>query len=215
VVSLDGKPVTEFNEEGDALTEAEWQAFEALAIEKTKKSEYVVLTGSARPGCPDSVYRDLMMAMKGIPCILDSFGNQLLLGLEAKPYLVKVNLAGLEATMETELRTLRQIRDAALLLNQRGAQHVVVSMGKIGAMYANSCQTLFAPSLNVRANSTVGASDAMIAGILLGLRKEESMEKAMRYGVAASAAMVVTEGTQLLNLEDFERLLPQVQLQAV
>ena len=33
--------------------------------------------------------------------------------------------------------------------------------------------------------------------------------------MAAGGASVVTMGTQLLNLEDFERLLPQVQLQAV
>lgn len=215
VVSRSGQPVTEFNEPGDPITSAEWQAFRALAAAQTLGNEYVVLTGSSRPGCPAAAYRELMASMPGVPCVLDSVGEQLLLGLEAGPYLIKPNLTELEATMGTELRTLRAIRDAAAGLIRRGAGNVVVSMGKVGALYTNGTQTLFAPALSVQPRSTVGAGDAMVAGLLLGLKQEGSLDKALRYGIAAGAASVMTEGTQLMNRKDFEQLLPKVKVQVV
>ena len=91
----------------------------------------------------------------------------------------------------------------------------MVSMGAMGAMYISSEKTLFAPSLRVETKSTVGAGDAMIGGMLLGYAKEKDMAKAFRYGIAAGAACVMTEGTQLLRKEDFDRLLDMVRIQEV
>ena len=55
----------------------------------------------------------------------------------------------------------------------------------------------------------------MIGGILKGLDVEHDMARAFRYGVAAGAASVMTEGTQLIHPEDFEYLLGQVRVQEV
>ena len=75
--------------------------------------------------------------------------------------------------------------------------------------------TLFAPALQVTAHSTVGAGDAMVGGLLMGLTRGDAMEDCLRCGVAAAAASVMTEGTQLINVADFEALLPKVTLQAL
>ena len=55
----------------------------------------------------------------------------------------------------------------------------------------------------------------MIGGMLLGYEREGDMTKAFRYGIAAGAASVMTEGTQLIVLSDFENLLEQVRIQEV
>ena len=67
----------------------------------------------------------------------------------------------------------------------------------------------------MEARSTVGAGDAMVGGMLLGLQKSGDMAQAFRYGIAAGAASVMTEGTQLIHPEDFERLVSQVKVQEV
>ena len=41
------------------------------------------------------------------------------------------------------------------------------------------------------------------------------LERAFRYGIAAGAASVMTEGTQLIIRSDFEKLLDQVRIQEV
>lgn len=211
----DQKGVTELNEPGTPLAPEHLKAFFQLAREKARDSGVVVLTGSLPPDCPESTYHDLMCEMDGTACILDTTGKSMIRGAEARPFLMKPNLSELQSTLGLELRTLRSIRDAALLFISKGAKHMVVSMGAMGAMYVDKDRTLFAPALRVNPNSTVGAGDAMIGGILKGLEVERDMASAFRYGVAAGAASVMTEGTQLIRLDDFEMLLKQVRVQEV
>ncbi len=216
LVLKDEKGITELNEAGAPLNEEQLKAFFDLAREKTADSDVVVLTGSLPPGCPQGVYRDLMKALEGKKCILDTEGPELELAAKgAHPFLIKPNLHEMETTLGLELRTMRSIRDAALLFIRLGVEHAVVSMGAMGAMYVDSERTLFAPALRVSAKSTVGAGDAMLGGMLLGYEREGDMAKAFRYGVAAGAASVITEGTQLIVPEDFYALLDQVRVQEV
>ena len=42
--------------------------FTELAVQTTKDSDMVVLTGSLPPGCPEGTYRDLMTALDGKKC---------------------------------------------------------------------------------------------------------------------------------------------------
>lgn len=210
------KGITELNDQGDPLSAETIDAFFRLAKEETADSDMVVLTGSLPPGCPRGLYRDLMNTLEGKKCIVDSKGPELELAAKgAKPFLIKPNLHEMEETLGLELRTMRSIRDAALLFVRLGVEHVVISMGAMGAMYVDPERTYFAPALRVSARSTVGAGDAMLAGMLLGYEKEGDMGKAFRYGVAAGAANVKTEGTQLTVPEDFSALIDQVRIQEV
>lgn len=216
VCSLDGQGVTELNEPGTPLSKDYLEQFTALAAECTADSEIIVLTGSLPPGCPEGTYRNLMKALEGKKCILDTEGKELELAAKsAHPFLIKPNLREMEATLGIELRTMRAIRDASLLFLRLGVKHSVVSMGAMGAMYIAEDKTLFAPALRVETKSTVGAGDAMIGGMLLGYEIEKDMSKAFRYGIAAGAASVMTEGTQLIVRSDFENLLDQVRIQEV
>lgn len=215
IVSRDGKGTTELNEPGEAIPAEQLKWFTAMAKEHIGEKDLVVLTGSLPPECPQTAYRDMMEALGGHRCILDAQGEALLAGAEAQPLLIKPNLHELERTLGIELRTLRSIRDAAMIFLHKGVQHVMVSMGSMGAMYVSKKNTLYAPALRVEASSTVGAGDAMLGGILKGMEVEGDMAKAFRYGVAAGAASVMTEGTQLIRREDFERLLTQVRVQEV
>ena len=216
VYSLDGQGVTELNEPGSPLNPEILEQFTAIAEEATRDSNMIVMTGSLPPGCPEGTYRNLMKALEGKKCILDTEGRELEMAAKGgHPFLIKPNLREMEATLGIELRTMRAIRDAALLFSRLGVQHSVVSMGAMGAMYISAEKTLFAPALRVETKSTVGAGDAMIGGMLLGYEVEKDMAKAFRYGIAAGAASVMTEGTQLIVRSDFEKLLDQVRIQEV
>lgn len=215
IVSGDGNGVTELNEPGTQMTPEALEAFFSLVEEKAQDSEYLVVTGSMPPGCPPETYRDLMRRVGNVPCALDVGGAALNIGVEAKPFLIKPNLQELQESVGMELRTMRAIRDAATIYLRKGVQHVVVSMGSMGAMYVGEETSIFAPALRVKVGSTVGAGDAMIGGLLKGLSREKSVAKAFRYGVAAGAASVMTEGTQLIVPTDFQNLLDQVRVQEV
>ncbi len=213
VVALDGSGVTELNEPGPKLTAEDLDVFFDLAIEKTRRSDYAVITGSLPPGCPAGTYRELIRALSPVPCILDVSGEALKLGVEASPFLIKPNHHELAATLGRELHTLEEIRLAAQTFADRGVRHVVVSLGRDGALYVGDEGCFHAPEIPVEVHSTVGAGDALVGGILHGLVKHGNMKEGFRSGAAAGTASVMTEGTQLIIPTDFARLLPLVQVQ--
>ena len=205
--------VTEFNEPGLAMEEGQFLSFLQLLGSEAQGSRYVVLSGRLPEGCAPDAYRRCMQTVRGKDCVLDATGEALKLGLEERPFLIKPNLPELEALMKRDLKTLRAIRDAAVELVKAGAKNVIVSLGKYGALYTDGRSSLFAPALPVEARSTVGAGDAMVGGVLAGLERGATLVESLRYGVAAGCASVMTDGTQLINVSDFEALLPRVTLQ--
>ena len=209
------RTVTELNEPGISMNQAQLEDFLTLLKEKAEASEYVVLSGRLPEGCPETAYQRCLKALEGKKCVLDCAGETLLHGIKEKPFLIKPNLPEIEGIMKRELRTLRGLRDAALFLIEYGAQNVIISMGKYGAMLVSRTDTFFSPALMVEARSTVGAGDAMIGGVLAGLARGETLADSFRCGVAAGAASVMTDGTQLLRRPDFEALLPKVTVQEV
>ena len=209
------RTVTEFNEPGISMNQSQLEDFLNLLKEKSEKSDYVVLSGRLPEGCEETTYQRCLKVLEGKRCVLDCAGETLLHGIKEKPFLIKPNLPEIEAIMKKELRTLRGLRDAALFLIEYGAQNVIISRGQYGAMLVSRKDTFSAPALMVEARSTVGAGDAMIGGVLAGLSRGESLEDSFRCGVAAGAASVMTDGTQLLRRPDFEALLPKVTVQEV
>ena len=55
----------------------------------------------------------------------------------------------------------------------------------------------------------------MTAGFVAGFVETGSFREAMRRGMAAGAASVMTDGTQLIRREDYDALLGKVEIQEV
>ena len=215
IVPQDGTGVTELNEPGAPVNAENQRAFSDLLAEKTVAGQYVVLTGSLPPECPPEYYRDLMLSLPERLFVLDVSGAALMAGLAARPFLVKPNRSELQAAMNRPLPTMADVHQAALELLEMGAQNVLVSLGGEGALWVSESGAMFAPAIPVRVQSTVGAGDAMVGGVMAGLEKTGDVRHALAYGAAAGCASVMTEGTQLIRPDDFAALLPQVQIQDV
>lgn len=124
--------------------------------------------------------------------------------------------------MGMPMNDLGDVMEGAKRFLDMGVQNVVVSMGSEGAVLvvqdAKSplgSLAYFAPAIDVEVKSTVGAGDAMVSGLLYGLERTGDIREAFRFGVAAGTASVMTEGTQMIRLSDFEALLDQVLVQEV
>jgi len=207
--------VTELNEPGPPMGAEQFSRFISLLQKEAAHSTYVVFSGSVPEGCGGDVYQRCMEALPNHRCVLDTAGDALLFGIRERPFLIKPNLPELQILVGRELRTLNGIRDAMYGLIKDGVHNVIVSIGKEGALFTDGEQALYAPALQVNAKSTVGAGDAMLGGMLMGLEKGADMQESFRFGVAAGAASVMREGTQPPQYADFERLLPKVSLREV
>jgi len=209
--------ITEVNEPGPAVGVEQMERVSRLTLECARESAYLVLTGSVPPGCPPSTYRDIITALRGTGCrcVLDAEGEKLSLGLEAAPYMVKPNQYELELAVGRKLNCVTEIRDAALSFIEKGVSLVAVSMGGQGALITDGDLSLFAPALEVPVRSTVGAGDSMVSGLLHGLTQGNDLSETFRRGVACATASVMTEGTQLVDADQYRALLTKVEMEIV
>ena len=192
IVSLDGAEVTEINEPGPKVNSKLLESLIRLTRDNCRDDDFIILTGSLPPGCSHDTYAKLMRALP-VPCVLDASGETLRVSLAASPFLVKPNLQELQGQAGRKLEDLEEIRAAALKMIDAGARNVLVSMGSRGALLVNPAGALFSPGLHVPVSSTVGAGDAMTAGFVAGFVETGSFGEALRRGMAAGAASVMTD----------------------
>jgi 1-phosphofructokinase len=110
---------------------------------------------------------------------------------------------------DTEVKTLV---DAAQTLVAEGISNVVVSLGERGALFADGEGTLYAKGVRVDAVSTVGAGDAMTAGVLHARAHGFSREDTAMFALATATAKVTCPGSSPPSLEMVEQYLPRVEL---
>ena len=93
-----------------------------------------------------------------------------------------------------------------------GGQTVAVSLGKDGAIFISGASAVRIPGLHVKAHSTVGAGDAMVAALSYGIDSKMNMEERIRLAAAASAGAVMTIGTKPPSRDLVEELKKQVKM---
>jgi 6-phosphofructokinase 2 len=67
----------------------------------------------------------------------------------------------------------------------------------------------------VRAVSAVGSGDAFVAGVVLMLSRGNPMDDALRMGIAAGTAAVLTPGTELCHRREVDILYPRVRVEPI
>jgi 6-phosphofructokinase 2 len=109
----------------------------------------------------------------------------------------------LEAPIEDEEQLVAAAQE---IVEQGRAEAVVVSLGAAGAVLVTDegATDLRAPTVQIR--SKIGAGDSMVAGIVWSLSQGRDLADAVRYGVAAGSAAVMTPGTELCRRRDTETL---------
>jgi 6-phosphofructokinase 2 len=86
----------------------------------------------------------------------------------------------------------------------------VISLGEEGALLVTRELAEHFAAPKVPGKSAVGAGDAMVGAIVFALDDGWDIVEAVRYGVAAGAATIMTPGTDLCYRGDVERLYEQM-----
>jgi 6-phosphofructokinase 2 len=203
-----------FGMPGPQLTEEEWNHCLDRVRQASPKPAYIVASGSLPPGVPKHFYGRLARVAKDLDArmILDTSGEPLSLAVQEKGvFLIKPNMRELKTLAGGEIEG--EDRQEALLreiVETGESEAVVLSLGRGGALlvWKKGCEHFRAP--NVAIKSKVGAGDSMVAGITLRLAQGASISEAVRFGVAAGTAAVMTAGTELCRREDAEELYARI-----
>lgn len=110
--------------------------------------------------------------------------------------LCKPNREELAAATGRTTETLADCFVAAQQLRESGTfETVVVSLGQEGAIMVTPERCMHAPALNADVVDTVGAGDALLAGILTELVEGRTEQDALRTGIDVASRVVAVPGT--------------------
>ncbi len=87
------------------------------------------------------------------------------------------------------------MEDVALKLLASGIKNVVITMGSKGVFFSNGIEKGTIPAEVTKVIDVTGAGDAMISGIIYGLMRGTSFEKAVRYGIKAASVTIASKFT--------------------
>lgn len=212
IVNPETGELTELNEAAFSVEEHHLRALLDLIEARLSDTSVLVLAGSLPTGVPPEIYRDLVEQAnaRGVLTILDADGEPMQLALAAKPSLIKPNHSEAERLLGRALATHADLMDGAAALLAKGPSRVVVSSGERGAGLISADSAWWAVPPGIRAGSTVGAGDSMVAGLAVALARGLGPVEALRLATAAGTATASLEGTQVCSAEGVAALLPQV-----
>jgi 1-phosphofructokinase family hexose kinase len=165
----------------------------------------------------DGVYAEMieLIHRRGGRVLLDTSGRPLREALVSAPEIVKPNVEELGELMGQALETPADVRAAAGSLLERGVRLVVVSMGGDGALFVDRERALLARPPRVPVRSTVGAGDAMVAGIVYGRMHDLPLEDLARMATAAGAYAVTRIGSGIEDRSAYKNLIDRVEIDRV
>lgn len=178
-----------------------------------------VLAGSLPPGVPTDLYAELVAELRaaGAYVALDTSGAALTSALNAAtlPQLVKPNIHELEAALGRSLAGEAEVLAAARELLSRGAETVAVSQGEQGALIVTAAGAVRAVPPRVQVVSTVGAGDAMVAGLVASHLAGLGLPDAARRATSFSVGNITRLGAHLPPRAELGGYAAQVQVSAV
>lgn len=172
----------------------------------------VVVSGSIDLPDVTEVLRTIVVTVHPVPVLIDTSGDALAAALQSGAALLKPSARELADLVGRRLDTEDDITHAASEVVERATvDALLVSIGSGGAVLVRPGRPpvrFRAPTVRVR--STIGAGDSLVGGIAAGLARGEDLPDAIRLGIAAGTATVMTEGTALCDPVVVDELLPLV-----
>jgi 1-phosphofructokinase len=203
IADRSAKETTDINLPGLTCSAAALKELRSALSKRLNGHGLVVVAGSVPAGLSDQALADLVawVSRLGGRVVLDCSGGPLAAALAASkaamPYCIKPNRAELEGWAGEALPNIPALLAAARSLVARGIAVVVVSLGEEGALLVSTDRAIHGRLPVVEALSTVGAGDAMVAGLVAAFHQGLELDEAARLSIAFAAAKLRQIGPHL------------------
>lgn len=211
IIGEDGY-VTELLEPGPSVIAYEKDQFLDQFQRLVPKSECVVLSGSLVDGVGEDFYAKLIEICNehDVKAFLDTRGEPLKKGIEAKPYCIKPNRKELEYAVGKKLATEAEVIQAAYGFIRQGVKKVVVSLGDKGLLQITKNKVIKAVPPRIKSVNTVGCGDCVVASMVLGLIQDMGEEETLRLAASVSAANATTLESGIIPQEALDEIAQNV-----
>ncbi len=203
IMDKKNKQVTEINETGSPVTDAELDCFMEIYKSQLKESKAIVISGSILPEMYKKIYYQLIKLAKeqNVLTFLDCGGSLLYDGILAAPDYIKPNIYEFEDMLgKKDLTTEQTVIEAKKIIEKYGVKYVIITLGAKGAIAVSESDSFFVTPPNIEAVSTVGAGDAFLAGVCHGALQGLDLKKQVVLGTSYASAKITKEGTIIPSL---------------
>ncbi|MBI3883802.1 MAG: 1-phosphofructokinase family hexose kinase [Sphingobacteriales bacterium] len=170
---------------------------------------FIVASGSLPEGISETFYADVAKIAKSFNAkfILDTSGKPLELAANEGVYLLKPNQAELGKLAGRDHVEIHEITEVAQqVIGQGHCEVIVVSMGPDGAYLITKDFSELVPAPVVKKQSTVGAGDSMVAGMVWKLSQGATLSEVVRFGIACGSGATMNLGTELFHVDDVQKI---------
>lgn len=189
-VKIQSDKETDINADGPNIQKDDLEKlFEKL--DRLKEQDFLVLAGSIPKSLPDNIYESILEQLKnkGIKFVVDATGDLLLNVLRFKPFLIKPNHHELGDLFGVRIEEFDDIVKYGQLLQEKGAENVLVSRGKHGAVLIDKQGSIHKiGNVPGKIVSSVGCGDSMVAGFIAGYIESGSYSYALKLGAVCGNA---------------------------
>lgn len=208
---------TAFFEPGPEVTPAERAQLVDTFTNVIAEARVVAFNGTVcHPGIA-SLYQELIPIAKaaGVITILDTYGPEFAMALEAVPYMVKPNVKEAEIFAGFPLDTPAAQCRVLDMFHEKGVELAVLSLGEEGALVSRGNERFRLIPPAIQEVNAVGSGDALVAGFAIGLQEEWPLLDAARLGVAAGTANAMSWDIGHFTREEVENLTAQVRVKDI
>ncbi len=212
---------TDINLPGLDIGPSTIEAVRAVLADLTGPGSLAVLAGSLPRSAPADTYARFTAELKrrGARVVLDASGPALTAALAAGrdsvPDAIKPNRHELEEWAGRPLPGIGDVLEAARTLQRGGIALVCVSLGAEGALFASGDGAVRALPPPTQIASTVGAGDALVAGLVAGLHDGLPLPDLARQALAFAAGKLSRTGANLPGRAEVEALAAEIRVEEI
>lgn len=216
ILSDDGSQ-TEILESGPIILKEDMERFYYLYERLIKDADVICASGSLPRGLDVGTYKVLIeLANKqGKKFILDTSGEALEQGIEAKPFLIKPNKEELESLIRKTIYTENDVVEGAKSLINRGINIVAISLGGEGSLVFTNDYMYRVRTPKISAINPVGSGDSMIAGFAVSIKRNYDFEDMLRLAAACGTANAMEEETGKVDLSKVNKLMNEIIIEKI
>ncbi len=206
---------TEILEPGPEVSMEEQSEFVKKYKELLEDSDVIVASGSVPRNVPKNFYSELITIAKnkGKKFLLDTSGELLKSGINAKPFFIKPNRDEIEALTGRKIESHSDALEEIKRFQEKGIELVVISLGSKGSIagYKDKFYKVTVPK--VKAINPVGSGDSYVAGIAVSLERGYSIEQMLKYASACGTANAMEEETGSVKENIVNELLEKIKIE--
>ena len=205
------------NETGPNIPSCGIDEMIAKASKYANPGDIWVTAGSLPPGVPEDFFANLirMLKAKGVHVVFDATGAPLKLGVKEVPWMLYPEASEAERLVGYDIRNFDMAKRAAMNFLQQGIEYVVLMLENRGMLLSSRSLMVMASPLKVPVVRVTGARGAMCAGLVDGFVRGLDLVEIARRASAFRAAYVSNKDYDTIQPEDFEELLPKVEIRSI